>query len=88
VCNTFRQVSQEIEQIRLRQPLDDITFKEILAVLEGSKGIIKPKERPLSKKPNTKGRILQDIEMEIANFDRDQKRASLNIIDGPCCFSN
>jgi superfamily I DNA and RNA helicase len=83
VCNSFNQVAEHLNEIKLPQQIDDFTFKEILAVLEGSKGIIKPKERPLSKRLDTKGRILQEIEMEIANFDRDQKRAALNIIDGP-----
>jgi superfamily I DNA and RNA helicase len=83
VCNSFTQVAEHLNEKKLSRPIDDITFKEILAVLEGSKAIIKPKERPLSKRLDTKGRILQEIEMEIANFDRDQKRAALNIIDGP-----
>ncbi|MCP4112159.1 MAG: ATP-binding domain-containing protein [Desulfobacteraceae bacterium] len=64
--------------------IEDKTYREILAVLEGSKGITKPKNRNIKDSSfHTKGAITQKIELEIANFDKDQKRAALNIIDGP-----
>lgn len=57
---------------------------EILAVIEGSKGILKPKERHIKDADLfSKGHLLNSIETQIANFDRDQKRAALNIVDGP-----
>lgn len=66
------------------ESIDDMIYREILAVLEGSKGIIKTKNRDIKDlSAQTKGAIIQNIELEIANFDRDQKRAALNIIDGP-----
>lgn len=68
----------------LSEVMDLSVFKETVAIIEGSKGIIKPPERVLSDvEKQFKGAILQDLELEVANFDMDQKRAALNMIDGP-----
>lgn len=57
---------------------------EILAILEGSKGIIKPKDRNISQEDiNHKGGILDVLEKEIANFDKQQKYAALTQLEGP-----
>ncbi|MCK5450859.1 MAG: hypothetical protein KAI70_03750, partial [Candidatus Omnitrophica bacterium] len=59
---------------------DDNILKETLSVLEGAKGISRPKERKYDdKKGETKGKILGKIESEIAVFDVEQKRAAMNI---------
>lgn len=71
------------ENTLLESPLDENIIKEALSVLEGSKGIIRPKDRPKDERPSTKGRILEEIEAQIANFDTEQKRAALMTIDGP-----
>jgi len=64
--------------------LEDEILNEIIAVLEGSKGIIKPKERYiLENQSNTKGGILSALEQEIANFDKKQKYAALTQLEGP-----
>ena len=59
-------------------------LNEILAILEGSKGIIKPKIRNISEgDADTKGGILAHLEAEIANFDRHQKYAAITQLEGP-----
>jgi superfamily I DNA and RNA helicase len=64
--------------------IPDKLLNEVLAVLEGSKGIIKPKVRNISDSDaNTKGGILAHLEAEIANFDRQQKYAAITQLEGP-----
>lgn len=60
-------------------------YKDLKATIEGSKGIPKLHERLLkdpSDYKNSKGAILSTIENEIYNFDMEQKRAALFIVDG------
>lgn len=64
--------------------IPDSVLNEVLAILEGSKGIIKPKTRNISENDsNTKGGILAQLEAEIANFDRYQKFAAITQLEGP-----
>lgn len=61
-------------------------FKDLKATIEGSKGIIRSNQRPIKNTEdfkNSKGAILNAIENEIYNFDIEQKRSALFIIDGP-----
>jgi superfamily I DNA and RNA helicase len=60
-------------------------FRDLKASIEGSKAIPKHKDRKLdnsSDYKNSKGAILSAIENEIYNFDLEQKRAALFIVDG------
>jgi superfamily I DNA and RNA helicase len=73
-----------LNQVRNESAILDEILNEIIAVLEGSKGIIKPKERHISEnQSNTKGGILGALEKEIANFDKRQKYAALTQLEGP-----
>jgi len=73
-----------IGDFKLDSPLGENLVKEILSILEGSHAIIKPKKRSVKDSgEDTKGRILEKIESEIATFDLEQKRAAIRIIDGP-----
>ena len=67
----------------LRTPINDSIFKETLATLEGSKGLLRPpKGRGIAEETkDSKGALLDKIETEIGNFDREQKTAALSIID-------
>ena len=58
------------------------TLRELTAVLEGAKGIIKPKERNTSEL-DSKGAILAYLEKEIATLDKHQKHAALTQLKGP-----
>lgn len=82
-----RELNSLFNERKLTEKIEETLYKEVIATVEGSKGIIKPKERKISARTEdeekTKGSILQSLELEIANFDRDQKRAALNIINGP-----
>ncbi|MGE5437709.1 MAG: DEAD/DEAH box helicase [Syntrophothermus sp.] len=68
----------------LPKTIDNSTLSEIIATLEGSRNIIRPKEREITTGPKTtKGGILDEIERNIALFDIEQKRAALFTLDGP-----
>jgi superfamily I DNA and RNA helicase len=73
-----------IGDFKLDSPLRENLVKEILSILEGSHAMRKPQKRSVKDSgKDTKGRILEKIESEIATFDLEQKRAAIHIIDGP-----
>lgn len=77
-------INATLNKIRNESNISKKIINEILAVLEGSKGIIKPKERHLSENDsNNKGGILAALEKEITNFDKRQKYAALTQLEGP-----
>lgn len=82
VSNTsqFEEAFKELED----DNLSDDKIEIVLSVLEGSKGIIKPKERDVKEEGlGSKAKILEDLEKEIAKFDKRQKYASLSHLQGP-----
>lgn len=73
-----------LNKIKFEPELNKILVDEILSILEGSQSIRKKSERPIGNLgKETKGTILDEIEKQIAIFDKEQKRAALKIIDGP-----
>jgi superfamily I DNA and RNA helicase len=75
---------KEFKETCSTSELDDRTVKETLAILEGTKNIVKPKDRNIKNKDKkSRGKMLEKIESEIANFDFEQKRAALQVMDGP-----
>jgi len=72
---------KEFKEICLTSELNNRNIKETLAILEGTKNIIKPRYRDIkSRDRESKGEILEKIESEIANFDFEQKRAALQMM--------
>lgn len=65
-------------------PLDDEIVSEIASVVEGAKGLLRPKDRNLKDKPATsKVALVAALEAEIRRFDKDQKHGYLVPLDGP-----
>jgi len=65
-------------------PLSSEIFEETRAIIEGSKALSKPSKRTkLSDDPTTKLNILIELEKEIANFDIDQRKIAISLINGP-----
>jgi superfamily I DNA and RNA helicase len=65
-------------------PIDADIYDEILATIEGSKALERPKSRQLEGTAiNSKGRQAFLVESEIAKFDRQQRRSYAKPIDGP-----
>jgi superfamily I DNA and RNA helicase len=76
----------------VREYLDELTgadlskelFNEIVASIEGSKGLVRLKKRDLENQPaNSKGRQAEQAEAEICRFDQRQKEGYIPVLDGP-----
>ena len=76
---------KDIEEIKLEIDLDDGIIENIISTIEGSSALINKSNRPIenNNNENSKGRILDKIESQVALFDRRQKSAAVTIIDGP-----
>jgi superfamily I DNA and RNA helicase len=84
VAKDISSIKRCLLEIRLDEQLNDLVFREMVSILEGAKGIVRPKERIIEDEDEQwKGALIQKIELEVATFDTDQKRAALNIINGP-----
>lgn len=69
---------------KTNESIDSGIINEITSIIEGTKAIPKPKNRNIPEESkNKKGGLLEQLEKEIATFDRKQKMAALTIIDGP-----
>lgn len=80
VLTTFDKLSQAISAI----PAFDTNYYRVLVESLQKIASIKPrKKRENVKKPGSKGNIIKTIEKEIANLDQWQKKAALEIVDGP-----
>ncbi len=83
VASSRRDLSKVIADMKC-DPLADDQWGELVSLIEGGKGIVRPKERSLSGlRPDSKAAILARIEGEIANFDRDQRLAAITLVKGP-----
>ena len=86
ICSKFNDIKHLIIESTDNNELSENEYRDLKATIEGSKGIPKPKNRKLKDSQdfkNSKGAILSAIESEIYNFDLEQKRAALFILDGP-----
>ncbi len=87
VVTALNQLPQRLSSVRLPQSISLDAWHELRAIIEGTKAIIRPKPRivPPSVKgtPDSKPAILAELESEIANFDANQRRAAISIVNGP-----
>lgn len=84
IAQSLTAVDELLSRSQLRKPLSDAVWAELRAILEGAKGLVRPKERivPQDAKHGKAG-ILQALESEVANFDAQQRRAAISIVEGP-----
>ena len=81
---SFSALSQAIVDVKHLQLLSDTEWAELRAIVEGAKGLIRPRERAVPEgSPDSPAAILAQLESEIATFDLDQRRAAMIIVDGP-----
>lgn len=75
---------QSLSANRLELRMQDEVFEELLSVLDGSKALIRAKERRIDAFPKT-SRIatIAKLEEEIRKFDRDQRVAYMTEVFGP-----
>jgi hypothetical protein len=66
------------------EPLGIETFNELIATLEGAKGLIRPKKRPqVSQDESSKGKQAELVEAAITLFDQQQKQGIMGRVTGP-----
>lgn len=71
-----------IENLKSK-PIDSQVFEEIVSVLDGSRALIRAKERPVEGKgPKAKVHLINRLEEEIRKFDRDQRIAYMSDVGG------
>lgn len=59
-------------------------FDEARSIIEGAKALSKPSKRTkLNDDPKNKLNILIELEKEISNFDIDQRKTAISLINGP-----
>ena len=80
VLTTFDRLSQTISQV---PPFDTSYYGVLVESLQKIASIKPRKKRENVKKQGSKGDIIKGIEKEIANLDLWQKKAALEIVDGP-----
>jgi superfamily I DNA and RNA helicase len=74
----------QLNELRQIQRLDEEVFEELVSVIDGSKALIRPKERKTEGYAETsRVAIISRIEEEIRRFDRDQRVAYMTEISGP-----
>jgi superfamily I DNA and RNA helicase len=75
-----------LEKFLAKLEIDSINeeiYSELIATIEGAKGLLKAKERPNLESNKVKGITATEIEKEINSFDEFQKKAFINEIIGP-----
>lgn len=82
IISNFSDLRTFLSELEIRKIEGDV-YHEIIATIEGAKGLIKPKERPNLKVGMTKGITATEIEKEINSFDEYQKKGFMNEILGP-----
>lgn len=82
VLFTNRQVTDFFQEIRVA-PMDQLVYTELIATIEGAKGLIRPKARTIQNKDtSSKGYLANQLESEIASFDQRQKQGYMSVLDG------
>lgn len=83
ICFTNSQLETFLSEHFTNTPLDQTTFNDLIATIEGAKGLIRPKPREeVSDDPHSKGNIIRVLEAEIASFDQRQKHGYMTALDG------
>lgn len=80
--SNFNSLNTYFNEIESKEIAEDL-FLDLLATIEGSKGILKAKERTNITRDKLKGFVASEIEREINTFDEYQKKAYINEIIGP-----
>lgn len=83
-ATTFIQLRNFIGENKSETSLNDEQWEEITSLLEGAKGLSRTETRDISNlKPDSKAFFLHKLEQKIKNFDREQRRAAISVVDGP-----
>lgn len=66
-----------------KEPLSMSVYMDLIATIDGSRGIVRPKTRQITKlDTHSKGFMANKIEAEINVFDQQQKHGAISVLDG------
>lgn len=79
-----RAFKESVRGLASDEPLSNEQYSELLASLEGSKGLFRPREKTSEELPeDSRVPYIHEIEDGIARFDRDQKLGYIMPLEGP-----
>lgn len=80
----FPSLDELLNSLRLPHRIEQEVFDELVSTLDGSKALIKPKERTIENfTEQSRVVIIANLEEEIRRFDRDQRVAYMTDTTGP-----
>lgn len=82
VIYNAKQLSELLENLKEEKALDTNKFSELISTIDGSKGLIRPKNRT-DEDLDTKGYYIRALEDELALFDNKQRMGIVVPTDGP-----
>ncbi|MBE8555183.1 DEAD/DEAH box helicase [Vibrio cyclitrophicus] len=84
VLCSLKGIDEAFNEIEVESQISDEHFNEVRSILEGAKALSRPSKRTkISEDPSTKLNILISLENEISNFDIEQRKIAISLINGP-----
>ncbi|MEN4052701.1 ATP-binding domain-containing protein [Sulfurimonas sp. NWX79] len=84
ILTSLSAISETLKEIELDKKLEDNILNESRSIIEGSKALSKTTKREkVSEDPTSKSNILIELEKEISNFDEEQRKIAISLINGP-----
>ena len=84
VLVTSDSLREALEELRRKKNLNDNTFDELAATIDGSKGLVRQKKRDIEEDDeDSKGKQAELVEAAITNFDQQQKHGIMGLVTGP-----
>jgi len=84
ILTSLQSIHNELEDFEREEPLSEEYFNEVRSIIEGAKALSKTTKRnKISEDPASKLNILIKLENEIANFDIEQRKIAISLINGP-----
>jgi superfamily I DNA and RNA helicase len=72
------------DRLSPRTVMEDAVYAQLMASIDGTRSIPRPKKRDLEDlEPLSKGRLVAQLEGELARFDTKQREGSTTVIAGP-----
>lgn len=84
ILTSLTGINDVLSDLHLEEPISEEHFSEVRSIIEGAKALSKSiKRNKISEDPRSKLNILIKLENEIANFDIEQRKIAISLINGP-----
>ena len=84
ICDNLDCIAKCIKEYELENELSEEDFNEARSIIEGAKALNKAKiTRNYEDNESSKSYVLSKLEQEISNFDRNQRKTAITILEGP-----